>query len=92
MGADELDGRGGLGCDGFPRRCAAAARASSTRRWTQGFAKDGTIREKYNVVSGNANVQVSAGYKTNVIGFGWTNAVYLKMKEVVGGQVKQAAD
>ena len=58
----------------------------------QGFANDGTIREKYNVVSGNANVQVSTGYKTNVIGFGWTNAVYLKMKEVVGDEVKQAAD
>ncbi len=49
----------------------------------QGFANDGTIREKYNVVSGNAKVQVSTGYKTNVIGFGWTNAVYLKMKEVI---------
>jgi alpha,alpha-trehalase len=49
----------------------------------QGFANDGTIREKYNVVSGNANVQVSAGYKTNVIGFGWTNAVYLKMRQVI---------
>ena len=58
----------------------------------QGFANDGTIREKYNVVSGNANVQVSAGYKMNVIGFGWTNAVYLKMKEVVADQVRQAAD
>ena len=50
----------------------------------QGFANDGTIREKYNVVSGNANVQVSAGYKQNVIGFGWTNAVYLKMKQTIG--------
>lgn len=49
----------------------------------QGFAEDGTIREKYNVVSRNANVQVSTGYKQNVIGFGWTNAVYLKMKGVV---------
>lgn len=49
----------------------------------QGFANDGTIREKYNVVSGNANVKVSAGYKSNEIGFGWTNAVYLKMKEVI---------
>jgi alpha,alpha-trehalase len=48
-----------------------------------GFAQDGTIREKYNVVSGNSNVQVSAGYKTNEIGFGWTNAVYLKMKEIL---------
>ena len=47
-----------------------------------GFAQDGTIREKYNVVSGNSNVQVSTGYKTNEIGFGWTNAIYLKMKEI----------
>ena len=29
-----------------------------------GFAADGTIREKYNVVAGNAQVQVSTGYKT----------------------------
>lgn len=49
----------------------------------EGYATDHTIREKYNVVSGNANVQVSAGYKVNVIGFGWTNAVYLKMKWVI---------
>jgi alpha,alpha-trehalase len=47
-----------------------------------GFASDGTIREKYNVVAGNANVTVSAGYTQNVIGFGWTNAVYLKFKEI----------
>lgn len=57
------------------------------RKWDAtvdtGFAQDGTIREKYNVVSGNANVQVSAGYTTNEIGFGWTNAVYLKMREIV---------
>ncbi len=47
-----------------------------------GFATDGTIREKYNVVAGNAQVTVSEGYTQNVIGFGWTNAVYLKMKEI----------
>jgi alpha,alpha-trehalase len=47
-----------------------------------GFAADGTIREKYNVVTQSAQVQVSAGYTQNVIGFGWTNAVYLKMKEL----------
>jgi alpha,alpha-trehalase len=44
----------------------------------RGFAKDSTIREKYNVETGNADVKVLAGYKTNVIGFGWTNGVYLK--------------
>jgi alpha,alpha-trehalase len=47
------------------------------------FAADGTIREKYNVVAGNSDVKVSAGYTTNEIGFGWTNAIYLKMKEVI---------
>jgi alpha,alpha-trehalase len=49
----------------------------------EGFAKDGTIREKFNVVSGNSNVQVTTGYKSNEIGFGWSNAVYLKMKEIM---------
>jgi alpha,alpha-trehalase len=57
-----------------------------------GFAKDGTIREKYNVVSGDANVHVSAGYTTNEIGFGWTNAVYLKMREVAGDSPDHAAN
>jgi alpha,alpha-trehalase len=47
-----------------------------------GFAADGTIREKYNVVTGDAQVAVSQGYAQNVIGFGWTNAVYLKLKEI----------
>ena len=47
-----------------------------------GFAADGTIREKYNVVAGNADVKVKGGYTQNVIGFGWTNAVYLKFKEI----------
>ncbi|HWG19341.1 MAG TPA: trehalase family glycosidase [Terracidiphilus sp.] len=48
----------------------------------RGFAEDGTIREKYNVVSADTNVHVSTGYKQNVIGFGWTNSVYLKMKGI----------
>ena len=48
-----------------------------------GFAADGTIREKYNMVAGNADVKVSTGYSTNEIGFGWTNAVYLKMRDLM---------
>jgi len=51
-----------------------------------GFAADGTIREKYNVVTGNAQVTVRAGYKENVVGFGWTNAVYLKFREIAEQQ------
>ncbi|MEI7037781.1 trehalase family glycosidase [Fulvimonas yonginensis] len=50
-----------------------------------GFAHDGTIREKYNMVLGNADVKVTAGYTTNVIGFGWTNAVYLKLYQLLQG-------
>jgi alpha,alpha-trehalase len=47
------------------------------------FVHDGTIREKYNVVDGSANVMVAAGYKSNVVGFGWTNGVYLKLQDVI---------
>lgn len=47
------------------------------------FAADGTIREKYNMASGNADVKISAGYKANVIGFGWTNGVYLKLQDLL---------
>jgi alpha,alpha-trehalase len=56
-----------------------------------GLAADGTIREKYNVAAGNANVAVTTGYKQNVIGFGWTNAVYLKMKEIASEDTTPAA-
>jgi len=44
------------------------------------YAKEGTIREKYNVVDGTTSVPVSNGYQQNAIGFGWTNGVYLAMK------------
>lgn len=47
-----------------------------------GFAHDGTIREKYNVETGNSDVQVKTGYKSNEIGFGWSNAVYLKLRQI----------
>jgi len=57
----------------------------------EGFAHDATIREKYNVVSGNAKVDVATGYKTNVVGFGWTNAVYLLMQDVIAHGGKSAA-
>jgi alpha,alpha-trehalase len=43
------------------------------------YQRDHTIREKYNVVTGSSEVEVSAGYKQNVVGFGWTNGVYLQM-------------
>jgi alpha,alpha-trehalase len=49
----------------------------------QNFLADGTIREKYDVTSGSANVAVATGYKSNVVGFGWTNGVYLQMRDLL---------
>ena len=43
------------------------------------FERDGTIREKYNVVTGSSESQVEVGYQANVIGFGWTNAAFLEL-------------
>jgi alpha,alpha-trehalase len=76
----------GLEASGFHADAVRLARAFDSTV-DAGFAKDGVIREKYNVVSGNADVQVSTGYKVNVIGFGWTNGVYLKMNEVMAKPV-----
>jgi len=45
----------------------------------QNFAHDGTIREKYNVVTRSSESQVEVGYQANVIGFGWTNAAFLEL-------------
>jgi alpha,alpha-trehalase len=72
----------GLNAYGFRADAARLAQHFSATV-DAGFAEDGTIREKYNVVAGNAQVKVSAGYTTNEIGFGWTNAVYLEMNELM---------
>jgi alpha,alpha-trehalase len=42
------------------------------------FRHDGTIREKYNAVTRSSETAVKAGYNINVVGFGWTNAVFLE--------------
>lgn len=46
------------------------------------FARTGTIVEKYDVERASADVSadIAFGYSSNEIGFGWTNAVYLKLK------------
>jgi alpha,alpha-trehalase len=43
----------------------------------ENFRREGTIREKYDVVTRSSESQVEAGYRQNVIGFGWTNAAFL---------------
>jgi alpha,alpha-trehalase len=76
-------GVAGLNATGFREDAKRVARKFDATV-DAGLAVDGTIREKYNVVSGSAAVQVSTGYKSNEIGFGWTNSAYLKMKEIIG--------
>lgn len=49
----------------------------------QNYECDRTIREKYDVVTASTEVNVASGYKANVIGFGWTNAAYLKMQALL---------
>lgn len=47
------------------------------------FDRDHTIREKYDVVSGSSQLELATGYKTNEVGFGWSNAAYLKMQQLL---------
>jgi alpha,alpha-trehalase len=72
----------GLNSMGF-RADAQRLAAKFDHTIDEGFATDGTIREKYNVVGGNSDVQVKTGYKNNQIGFGWSNGVYLKLREIL---------
>ena len=45
----------------------------------ENFRRDGTIREKYNVITRSSESQVEVGYQANVIGFGWTNGAFLQL-------------
>ena len=45
----------------------------------ENFRRDGTIREKYNVVTRSSETKVAVGYQSNVIGFGWTNGAFLAL-------------
>ncbi len=74
-----VEGLHRYGFDNDARRISLAF----TSTVLENFKRDGTIREKYNVVSGSANVAVAAGYKANVIGFGWTNGVFLRMQNLL---------
>jgi alpha,alpha-trehalase len=45
----------------------------------ENFRRDGTIREKYNALTRSSETQVTAGYHMNIVGFGWTNGVFLTL-------------
>jgi alpha,alpha-trehalase len=55
-----------------------------TKTIRSSYEKEGTIHEKYNVETGSSDVEVIAGYQ-NVVGFGWTNAVYEEMEQLLRG-------
>jgi alpha,alpha-trehalase len=50
----------------------------------ENFRRDGTIREKYNVVARSSETRIGVGYKQNVIGFGWTNGVFVELLHELG--------
>jgi alpha,alpha-trehalase len=50
----------------------------------ENYRREGTIREKYNVVTRTTEANVTAGYQANVVGFGWTNAAFLVMLHALG--------
>jgi alpha,alpha-trehalase len=63
----------------------------------ENFQRDGTIREKYNVVTRSSESAVTVGYQANVVGFGWTNGAFLELlhalpKEAVQALEKEAAN
>jgi alpha,alpha-trehalase len=45
----------------------------------ENFRHDRTLREKYNAVTRSSETAVTAGYSMNVVGFGWTNGVFLAL-------------
>jgi alpha,alpha-trehalase len=45
----------------------------------ENYAREGTLREKYNALTGGTDTPLSAGYRSNNAGFGWTNGVYLAL-------------
>jgi alpha,alpha-trehalase len=45
----------------------------------ENFERTKTIREKYDVVTRTSKTHIVEGYKQNVIGFGWTNGVFLEL-------------
>ena len=72
-----------LAVDGM-RRCGFSAEAdrvaySFLSMVIEDFATDKYIREKYNVVKRTSITRIVKGYSQNVIGFGWTNGVFLEL-------------
>jgi alpha,alpha-trehalase len=56
------------------------------------FLRTHTIVEKYDVVRRSSDVRVGFGYRSNEIGFGWTNAAFTELyAELPGGVLTRSA-
>ena len=53
----------------------------------ENFRRDGTIREKYDVITRSSEAKVATGYQINVVGFGWTNAAFLVLLHKLPGDM-----
>jgi alpha,alpha-trehalase len=69
-----------LACEGMRHygynKEADETSADFIRMVAQNFMRDGSIREKYDVVTQSSQTHITRGYQQNVIGFGWTNATF----------------
>jgi len=54
----------------------------------ENFLRDGTIREKYNALNRSSEVAVTAGYQSNVVGFGWTNAGFIVLLHQLAPKIR----
>jgi alpha,alpha-trehalase len=77
---------GVFGLDGYGyHEDAARIACGFCKTIRDNFLRDGAIRAKYNVADGSANVEVAAGYTSNVVGFGWTNTVSIELENLLAG-------
>lgn len=53
------------------------------------FLKNGTINEKYDVITRSSETNIQVGYKTNVVGFGWTNGAFLALYDALPKAAKE---
>ncbi len=81
---DQLIGADGLRRYGFAGDANRLA-SQFVSMVAENFRRDGTIKEKYNVVRRSSEVQVTVGYKANQVGFGWTNGVFLVLLDELRG-------
>jgi alpha,alpha-trehalase len=77
-----------IAVEGIRRYGAKADADRAALEWVStvadSFRREGTIREKYNVETGSSDAVVTAGYKENLVGFGWTNGVTLQFIHDLG--------